>query len=143
MKNYYIPEINIYNIKLANLNINKSYIQRIFLTPYGKIINKKNKFFKQKLNVNSSYKIDNFLKKFTLLVNDTEWETFSNELDITDEHEVLEKKIFEIKLNENSHTILKIEYIDDTINDFYFTSNNECNTIFFKNDISSFIKMLI
>lgn len=143
MKNYYIPEINIYNIKLTNLNINKSYIQRIFLTPYGKIINKKNKFFKQKINVNSSYKIDNFLEKFTLLVNDDEWETFSNELDITDEHEVLEKKIFEIKLNEDSKTILKIEYIDDTINDFYFTSNNEYNTIFFKNDISSFIKMLI
>ena len=143
MKIYYIPEINIYNIKIINLNISKSYIQKKFLTPYGQTLYIKNKFLKQKQIIHSSNKINNFLDNLTLLVNDIEWKTVSHINDITDEHELLEIKIHEIKLNKESKTILKIEYIDDNIVDFYFVSNNESNTIFFKNDISSFVKMLI
>ncbi len=94
MKIYYIPEINIYNIKLSNLNINKSYIQKILLTPYGQIVCEKNNVLKQKLFINASSKINNFLGKFTLLINDMKWKTISRDDDITDEHMLLEKKIY-------------------------------------------------
>mgnify|MGYP004007421277 CR=1 FL=1 len=141
MKIYYIPEIKINNIDLSQLTIHKKYIQKIILTPYGRIIIKKNKQ-NEKLMVNESSEISDFYKNYTLYINDVNWvKTYNN--NISNENDFLEKTVYEIKLNEKSSTTLILEYIDDIINDLFFISNNEYNTVFFKDDISSFIKMLI
>tara|TARA_B100000674_G_C37886552_1_gene936934 strand:+ start:354 stop:785 length:432 start_codon:yes stop_codon:yes gene_type:complete len=143
MKIYYIPEININNldIDIDSLNIYKKNIQKIIITPYGRIKVGKNEK-KEKLIVKDSYQINNFLQKYTLLVNDINWSKTPNG-NITNENYYLEKTVYDIKISENSNTIMVIEYIDKKIHDIFFKSKNDPETIFFKNDISSFIKMLI
>ena len=143
MKIYYIPEININNIDIDidSLNVYKKSIQKIIITPYGRIKIDKNQK-KEKLVIKDSYQINNFIQKYTLLVNDMHWVKTPN-LDITNENHFLEKMIHEIKISNNSNTTMIVEYINEKIHDIFFKSKNEPETIFFKNDISSFIKMLI
>ena len=141
MKIYYIPEININNIDLSQFKIQNKKIQKTIITPYGRIIVNKNNQ-KEKLIVNECSEVSNFIDNYTLYINDINWvKTYYNDID--NENEYIEKTVYQIKLNENSSTTLTIEYINNIINDLFFTSNNDYNTVFFKDDISSFIKMLI
>lgn len=141
MKIYYIPEININNININTLKVYKKIIQKIIITPYGRIIIKENNKA-EKLIINESSVINDFIPNYTLFINDINWNK-CNLNDICNKNEFLEKNIYEIKLSDFSSSSLFIEFIDDKINDLYFTSKNDPDTIFFKNDISSFIKMLI
>tara|TARA_B110000444_G_scaffold69812_1_gene65569 strand:- start:155 stop:616 length:462 start_codon:yes stop_codon:yes gene_type:complete len=151
MQKYYIPEINLRDIRNnANLfkNLEKfnktSGKNSIIIASNGYYKYDKDKLLKYKLIEKESKVVTNFLKKYSLIgINQYEKkvsEVFS--VPFESNHIILEKIKFNVG---TSNHYLVIEKKNDRIIDLYFLSpkkiDEKCK--FFNNDVSSFIEMLM
>lgn len=143
MKNYYIKQINLEKIKLSKLNIHKKYKSKRLLTPYG-MIHCKNDVFQKKKIVSNGCKIhENTINNYTIYENDIKWVNYTKMDSIPDNHVFLDVNVYEIKLDPYSKTVMKVECIDQQINDLYISSDKEIDDFFFKKDLGLFIKMIM
>ena len=135
MQKYYIPEINLRDIRNnANLfkNLEKfnktSSKNRIIIASNGYYKYDKDKLLKYKLIEKESKVVTNFLKKYSLIG--------------INQYEKKVSEVFSVPF-ESNHIIL--EKIKDRIIYLYFLSpkkiDEKCK--FFNNDVSSFIEMLM
>lgn len=151
MQKYYIPEINLRDIRNnANLfkNLEKfnktSGKNSIIIASNGYYKYDKDKLLKYKLIEKESKVVTNFLKKYSLIgINQYEKkvsEVFS--VPFESNNIILEKIKFNVG---TSNHYLVIEKKNDRIIDLYFLSpkkiDEKCK--FFNNDVSSFIEMLM
>jgi len=152
MQKYYIPEINLRDIR-NNTNIleklgekfNKtSNKNSIIISRDGYYKYDKEKLLKYKLIEKDSKIVTNFLKKYSLIgINQYEKkvsEVFS--VPFESNHIILEKIKFSVGTSKH---YLVIEKKSDRIVDLYFLSTKKIDETckFFNNDVSSFIEMLM
>ena len=152
MIKYYIPEINLRDIRnKTNIiehfenNFNKKIIEEkiiISIDGYYKIEN--DILIKYKLIEKEYNYITNFIKNYTLIGMDYYEKNIGEVFSIPNEsnHIKLTKILFNIGKSSN---YIVFEKKENKIIDVYFLSNKKINeeNIFFKNDISLFIKMLM
>jgi hypothetical protein len=152
MHKYYIPEINLRDIRnntnlLSNLEnkYNKSiHKNSIIISTNGYYKYEKDKLIKYKIIEKNSNIKQNFYKNYNLIgldlvekkINETFYIPYENN------HIILEKIKFNIG---SSKHFLVIEKIKNRIIDLYFlsTKNIDEDCQFFIKDVSSFIEMLI
>ena len=152
MHKYYIPEINLRDIR-SNINLlsnlenkyNKSiHKNSIIISTNGYYKYEKDKLIKYKIIEKNSNIKQNFYKNYNLIgldlvekkINETFYIPYENN------HIILEKIKFNIG---SSKHFLVIEKIKNRIIDLYFlsTKNIDEDCQFFIKDVSSFIEMLI
>ena len=152
MQKYYIPEINLRDIKnKTNLinNLEKTFNKTsnknsIIIASNGYYKYNKEKLLKYKLIEKESEIVTNFLEKYSLIgINQYEkkiGEVFS--VPFESNHIILEKIKF--NLGTSKHYLV-IEKKNDRIVDLYFLSTKKIdeNCKFFNKDVSSFIEMLM
>lgn len=152
MQKYYIPEINLRDIRNNNnlfKNLEKKFNKTssknsIIISRNGYYKYDKEKLLKYKLIEKESKIETNFLKKYSLIgINQYEKkvsEVFS--VPFESKYIILEKIKFNVG---TSNHYLVIERKNDKIVDLYFLSTKKIdeNCKFFNKDVSSFIEMLI
>jgi hypothetical protein len=152
MPKYYIPQIslrdirnksNILDIFTSNFNKQKS-IQEIILSSNGYYLYENDKIIKYKIKENNHNIIENYIENYTLIGIDSYNKKIEEVFTIPFEHTklVLEKIKFCVGTSKN---FIVFEIVKNKIIDFYILSPKKIDetNIFFKNDVSSFIKMLI
>ena len=152
MQKYYIPEINLRDIRNNNnlfKNLEKKFNKTsnknsIIISRNGYYKYDKEKLLKYKLIEKESKIVTNFLKKYSLIgINQYEKkvsEVFS--IPFESKHIILEKIKFNVG---TSNHYLVIERKNNKIVDLYFLSTKKIdeNCKFFNKDVSSFIEMLM
>ena len=152
MHKYYIPEINLRDIrnnthlmekleKEFNKNSNKN---SIIIASNGYYKYDKDKLIKYKIIEKESNVITNFLDKYNLIGMNYYEKKIGEVFNIPYEHEhiIIEKIKFNVG---NSKHFLIFEKRNNKIIDVYFLSTKKLNEKcqFFTNDVSSFMKMLM
>ena len=152
MHKYYIPEINLRDIrnnthlmekleKKFNKNSNKN---SIIIASNGYYKYDKDKLIKFKIIEKESNVITNFLDKYSLIGMNYYEKKIGEVFNIPyeNEHIIIEKIKFNVG---NSKHFLIFEKRNNKIIDVYFLSTKKLNEKcqFFTNDVSSFMKMLI
>ena len=152
MHKYYIPEINLRDIrnnthlmekleKKFNKNSNKN---SIIIASNGYYKYDKDKLIKFKIIEKESNVITNFLDKYSLIGMNYYEKKIGEVFNIPyeNEHIIIEKIKFNVG---NSKHFLMFEKKNNKIIDVYFLSTKKLNEKcqFFTNDVSSFMKMLM
>ena len=152
MHKYYIPEINLRDIrnnthlmekleKKFNKNSNKN---SIIIASNGYYKYDKDKLIKFKIIEKESNVITNFLDKYSLIGMNYYEKKIGEVFNIPyeNEHIIIEKIKFNVG---NSKHFLMFEKKNNKIIDVYFISTKKLNEKcqFFTNDVSSFMKMLM
>ena len=152
MHKYYIPEINLRDIRnnthlmeKLEKNFNKTYNKNsIIIASNGYYKYDKDKLIKFKIIEKESNVITNFLDKYSLIGMNYYEKKIGEVFNIPyeNEHIIIEKIKFNVG---NSKHFLIFEKRNNKIIDVYFLSTKKLNEKcqFFTNDVSSFMKMLI
>tara|TARA_B100001093_G_scaffold520378_1_gene615259 strand:+ start:8141 stop:8596 length:456 start_codon:yes stop_codon:yes gene_type:complete len=151
MQKYYIPEINLRDLRnnsnllekmkdKFNTSLNKN---SIIISTDGYYKYEKDKLFKYKI-IEKETIIKKFLDKYTLIGINTFHKKIGEVYNIPYEnsHIIVEKITFNIGTSSN---YLVFELINSKIRDMYFLSRKKIDEDdkFFTNDVSSFVEMLI
>lgn len=152
MNKYYIPEISLRDIrnknnifdKLDKLYNKNTYTNNMLLSVNGLYKYDKNKLFKYKIIEKDTYIRSNFLNKYTLLGINTYHKKFDEVFSTPFETEYISTTIIKYNIGQSKH-FLVFEIHKNRIIDFYFLSNKPLQekNLFFDNDVSSFIEMLM
>lgn len=152
MNKYYIPEISLRDIrnknnifdKLDKLYNKNTYTNNMLLSVNGLYKYDKNKLFKYKIIEKDTYIRSNFLNKYTLLGINTYHKKFDEVFSTPFETEYISTTIIKYNIGQSKH-FLVFEIHKNRIVDFYFLSNKPLQekNLFFDNDVSSFIEMLM
>ena len=151
MQKYYIPEINLRDLRNNNGLIQKlkdkfnstTNKNSIIISTDGYYKYEKDKLFKYKI-IEKETTVKKFNKKYTIIgINSFHkkiGEVFS--LPYENSHLIIEKLTFNIGTSSN---YLVFELINNKIRDMYFLSRKKIDEAnkFFTNDVSSFVEMLI
>ena len=151
MQKYYIPEINLRDLRNNNGLIQKLKDKFNYTTNKNSIIistdgyykYEKDKLFKYKI-IEKETTVKKFTEKYTIIgINSFHkkiGEVFS--LPYENSHLIIEKITFNIGTSSN---YLVFELINNKIRDMYFLSRKKIDEAnkFFTNDVSSFVEMLI
>lgn len=152
MHKYYIPEINLRDIrnntdlmeKLENKFNKISHKNSIIIASNGYYKYDKDKLIKYKIIEKESNVITNFLDKYSLIGMNYYEKKIGEVFNIPyeNEHIIIEKIKFNVG---NSKHFLIFEKKNNKIIDVYFISTKKLNEKcqFFTNDVSSFMKMLM
>jgi len=152
MHKYYIPEINLRDIrnnthlmeKLENKFNKNSNKNSIIIASNGYYKYDKDKLIKFKIIEKESNVITNFLDKYSLIGMNYYEKKIGEVFNIPyeNEHIIIEKIKFNVG---NSKHFLMFEKKNNKIIDVYFLSTKKLNEKcqFFTNDVSSFMKMLM
>lgn len=152
MIKYYIPEINLRDIRNKNNIIekfenkfNKKEIEeKRYISNDGFYKLENDNLIKYKLIEKSYIYYENFLPNFSLIGLDIYNKKIGETFSIPNESNVINFK--EIKFNVgNSLNFIVFEIYKNKIIDIYFLSNKKLDeeSVFFKNDVSLFIEMLM
>ena len=154
MNRYYIPEINLRDIrnKLLSQNIlnnletkfNKQEIEdNIILSTNGYYTYDKDKLMKYKIIEKESFVIKNFLKQYSLIGINVYHKKIGEVFSIPFENKFITMKKVKFNIGQ-SKNYLVFEFKNNKIIDIYFLSPKKINESckFFSNDISSFMEML-
>ena len=151
MQKYYIPEINLRDLRNNNGLIQKlkdkfnstTNKNSIIISTDGYYKYEKDKLFKYKI-IEKETTVKKFNEKYTIIgINSFHkkiGEVFS--LPYENSHLIIEKLTFNIGTSSN---YLVFELINNKIRDMYFLSRKKIDEAnkFFTNDVSSFVEMLI
>ena len=150
---YYIPELNLRDIR-NNINLFENlstkfniqeYTENLILSVDGYYKCLEDSITKYKIIEKESNIIKNFIDNYTLIGIDSYHKKIEEIFNIPSEHTAI--TITTLKFNiENGKNFLVIKKNkNNRIIDIYFESKKKLhdNNIFFKNDVSLFIKMLI
>lgn len=156
MNKYYIPEINLKQIK--NNNILKKLENKFHMTTkkleiiitnggFYKLESDKlenDKFIKYKIINKNSFIKENFIKNMTLIGMNYYHKKIGEVFHIPYEHAKITIEQITFSVGKESKHFLVIEKIKNKINDLYFLSSKKIDedNIFFLNDIQSFIETL-
>ena len=152
MIKYYIPEINLRDIrnknniieKFENMFNKKEIEEKRFISNDGFYKLENDSLIKYKLIEKNYIYYENFLPNFSLIGLDIYNKKIGETFSIPNETNVINFK--EIKFNVgNSLNFIVFEIYKNKIIDIYFLSNKKLDeeSIFFKNDVSLFIEMLM
>ena len=150
MHKYYIKELTPFSIKknfLQKLKENFTYkeiVETLLLSPQGYYKVEDDKIDLYKIINKNSNQIENFLDKYTLLINSTIQKKFENVSQLPQRFKEinLKKIIFSVK---SINISLVVEILNEKIINIYFTSaKNEYlnNNYFFKENISLYLKSI-
>ena len=155
MNKYYIPEINLRDIRnkvlsqniLSNLEkkFNKQeYEDNIILSTNGYYTYDKDKLMKYKIIEKDSFVIKNFLEKYSLIGINVYHKKIGEVFSIPFENKFITIKKVKFNIGQSKNYIV-FEFKNNKIIDIYFfypkKINENCK--FFSNDISSFMEMLM
>ena len=154
MNRYYIPEINLRDIrnKLLSQNIlnnlekkfnKQEFEDNIILSTNGYYTYDKDKLMKYKMIEKESFVIKNFLEKYSLIGINIYHKKIGEVFSIPFENKFITIKKVKFNIGQ-SKNYLVFEFKNNKIIDFYFLSPKKINESckFFSNDISSFMEML-
>ena len=154
MNRYYIPEINLRDIRnkvlseniLNNLEkkFNKQELEdNIILSTNGYYTYDKDKLMKYKIIEKESFVIKNFLKQYSLIGINVYHKKIGEVFSIPFENKFITIKKVKFNIGQ-SKNYLVFEFKNNKIVDIYFLSPKKINESckFFSNDISSFMEML-
>ena len=154
MNRYYIPEINLRDIrnKLLSQNIlsnlekkfnKQEFIDNIILSTNGYYTYDKDKLMKYKIIEKESFVIKNFLKQYSLIGINVYHKKIGEVFSIPFENKFITMKKVKFNIGQ-SKNYLVFEFKNNKIIDIYFLSPKKINESckFFSNDISSFMEML-
>lgn len=152
MNKYYVPEIFLRDIrnkpdlfkKLDNKFNKNSYINNLLISTNGFYKYDKNKLFKYKIIEKDTHIRSKFLNKFTLIGINTYNKKVDEVYSTPFETEYISTSIIKYNIGQSKH-FLVFEIHKNRIIDFYFLSNKPLQekNLFFDNDVSSFIEMLM
>ena len=151
MNKYYIPEINLKQIKNNNILTkleNKYHMTtkklEIIITNGGFYKLENDKFIKYKIINKNSFIKENFIKNMTLIGMNYYHKKIGEVFHIPYEHAKITIEQITFSVGKESKHFLVIEKIIYKINDLYFLSSKKIDedNIFFLNDIQSFIETL-
>ena len=154
MNRYYIPEINLRDIrnKLLSQNIlnnletkfnKQEFEDNIILSTNGYYTYDKDKLMKYKIIEKESFVIKNFLEKYSLIGINFYHKKIGEVFSIPFENKFITIKKVKFNIGQ-SKSYLVFEFKNNKIKDIYFLSSKKINESckFFSNDISSFMEML-
>jgi len=154
MNRYYIPEINLRDIrnKLLSQNIlnnlekkfnKQEFEDNIILSTNGYYTYDKDKLMKYKIIEKESFVIKNFLKQYSLIGINVYHKKIGEVFSIPFENKFITMKKVKFNIGQ-SKNYLVFEFKNNKIIDIYFLSPKKINESckFFSNDISSFMEML-
>ena len=154
MNRYYIPEINLRDIrnKLLSQNIlnnlekkfnKQEFEDNIILSTNGYYTYDKDKLMKYKIIEKESFVIKNFLEKYSLIGSNVYHKKIGEVFSIPFENKFITIKKVKFNIGQSKNYIV-FEFKNNKIIDIYFLSPKKINESckFFSNDISSFMEML-
>lgn len=154
MNRYYIPEINLRDIRNKVLSQNilnnlekkfnkQEFEDNIILSTNGYYTYDKDKLMKYKMIEKESFVIKNFLEKYSLIGINIYHKKIGEVFSIPFENNFITIKKVKFNIG-HSKNYLVFEFKNNKIIDIYFLSPKKINESckFFSNDISSFMEML-
>lgn len=150
---YYIPELNLRDIRnninlIENLSTKftiQEYTENIVLSVDGYYKCLEDSVIKYKIIEKDSKIIKNFIDNYSLIGIDTYDKKIGEIFNIPSEHSMVIIKTLKFSIENGKNFLIIKKNNNNKIIDIYFESDKKLhdNDIFFKNDVSLFIKMLI
>jgi len=142
---YYIQELlHINESNLNNLNKSVNYLEKQILIKDGLYKTKNDKIYKYKLFDNETFLINNYIDNFTLICSNTFWKKMQEVFHLPYEHHIFKLTTITYKLFPTSTTKFIIEKDENnTILDFYFVLKETHDNFSLKEDITSFLSLLL
>lgn len=150
MYKYWIKEIpltsniknNIKSLMKDPIILKKEETKEFILTQKGYYLLNENYILE---NNNKNYKmIKDYLENYTLLINEIKFDKRKNIImKIPFNHQKITQKVVKFSFYKKTNTYFNIEFTNNKLTDFYFTSSLNHENYNLKNDIGSFLSKLM